>query len=72
MNWEEAIQLFVDYEATVLSDSKKTASEKARDMERSIRYLLSQMPNLASKSVEDISPQVWMDARKAYMKSDRY
>jgi len=72
VNWEEAIQMFVDYEATVLSDSKKTASEKARDMERSIRYLLSQMPNLTSKSIEDITPQVWMDSRKAYMKSDRY
>lgn len=41
VNWEKAIQLFVDYEATVLSDGKKTALEKAESRARDIRYLLS-------------------------------
>jgi 5-methylcytosine-specific restriction endonuclease McrA len=73
MNWDEAIQLYVDYEASVLSDGKKkTALEKARDRESHIRYLLSQMPNLASKTIENITSEIWMNARKAYMKSDRY
>jgi 5-methylcytosine-specific restriction endonuclease McrA len=73
MNWEEAIQLYVDYEASVLSDSKKkTAFEKAKDRESLIRDLLSQMSSLASKTIEDITPQIWMDSRKAYMKKDRY
>jgi len=72
MNWEEAIQLYVDYEASVLSDGKKkTALEKARDRERDIRYLLLQMPNLADKPIENITPQIWMDSLKAFMKSNR-
>lgn len=72
MNWEEAIQLYVDYEASILSDGKKkTALEKAQDRERDIRYLLSQMPVLASKNIEEITPQIWMDSLKAYMKSNR-
>jgi 5-methylcytosine-specific restriction endonuclease McrA len=72
MNWEEAIQLYVDYEASVLSDGKKkTALEKARERERDIRYLLSQMPNLTNKTIENITSQVWMDSLKAYMKSNR-
>lgn len=73
MNWDEAIQLYVDYEASVLSDSKKkTAVEKAQERISHIKDLLSQMPNLASKTIEDITPEIWMDSRKAYMKSDRY
>jgi len=73
MNWEEAIQLYVDYEASVLSDGKKKAAlEKAKDRESLIRDLLSRMPSLASKAIEDITPEVWMDSRKVYMKSDRY
>jgi len=73
MNWEEAIQLYVDYEATVLSDSKKkTALEKAKERESIIRDLLSKMPNLASKTIESITSEIWMDSRKAYMRSDRY
>ena len=73
MNWEEAIQLYVDYEASVLSDGKKkTALEKARERESHIRDLLSQMPNLASKTIENITPEVWMDSLKAYLKKDRY
>ena len=71
MNWEEAIQLFVDYEASVLSDSKKTALEKAQSMGRDIKYLLSQMPDLASKSIEEITPQIWMDSLRAYKKSNK-
>jgi 5-methylcytosine-specific restriction endonuclease McrA len=73
MNWEEAIQLYVDYEASVLSDSKKqTALDKARQRESHIRDLLSQMPNLANKTIENITPEIWMDSLKAYMKKDRY
>jgi 5-methylcytosine-specific restriction endonuclease McrA len=73
MNWEEAIQLYVDYEACVLSDSKKeTALDKARQRERHIRDLLSQMPNLAGKVIEEITPEVWMDSLKTYMKKDRH
>lgn len=72
MNWEEAIQLYVDYEATVLSDSKKTALEKAKERESHIRDLLSKMPNLVSKTIENIAPEVWMDSLKTYMKKDRY
>jgi 5-methylcytosine-specific restriction endonuclease McrA len=72
VNWDEAIQLYVDYEASVLSDGKKkTAFEKARDRERDIRYLLSQMPNLASRSIENITSQIWMDSLKAFMKGNR-
>lgn len=72
MNWEEAIQLYVDYETSVLSDSKKkTALEKAQERESHIRYLLSQMPNLANKTIENITPQIWMDSLKAFMKSNR-
>lgn len=72
MNWDEAIQLYVDYEASVLSDSKKkTALEKAREREKDIRYLLSQMPGLASNTIENITPKIWMDSLKAYMKSNR-
>jgi 5-methylcytosine-specific restriction endonuclease McrA len=73
MNWEEAIQLYVDYEASVLSDGKKqTALDKARQRESHIRDLLSQMPNLASKIIEDITPEIWMGSLKTYMKKDRY
>lgn len=72
MNWEEAIQLYVDYEATVLSDSKKTALEKAKERESHIRDLLSKMPNLVSKTIENITPEAWMDSLKTYMKKDRY
>lgn len=71
MNWEEAIQLYVDYEASILSDGKKTALEKARERESHIRYLLSQMPNLASKTIENITPQIWMDSLKEFMKGNR-
>lgn len=71
MNWEKAIQLFVDYEATVLSNGKRTALEKAQSMERDIRYLLTQMPDLASKDIEEITPQLWMDSLRAYKKSNR-
>jgi hypothetical protein len=40
MNWEEAIQLYVDYEASVLSDGKeKTALEKAKDLKKSIQFV---------------------------------
>lgn len=69
MNWEGAIQLYVDYEASVLSDSKKQAAlDKARQRESHIRDLLSRMPNLASKTIEDITSEVWMDSLKAYTK----
>lgn len=62
----------MDYEASVLSDSKKqTALDKARQRE-SHRDLLSQMPNLASKTIENITPQVWMDSLREYMEKDRY
>jgi len=71
MNWEKAIQLYVEYEATVLSDSKKTAVEKAESRGRDIRYLLSQMPDLANKNIEEITPQIWMDSLRAYKKSNR-
>ena len=73
MNWEEAIQLYVDYEASVLSDGKKkTALDKAKDRESHIRDLLSQMPNLANKTIENVTPEIWMDSLKAYMKQDRF
>jgi 5-methylcytosine-specific restriction endonuclease McrA len=73
MNWEEAIQLYVDYEATVLSDSKKQkAIDKARQRESHIRDLLLQMPNLANKTIENITPEIWMDSLKMYMKKDKY
>jgi hypothetical protein len=71
MKWEKAIQLFVEYEATVLSDGKKTAVEKAQFRARGIEYLLAQMPNLASKEIEEITPQIWMDSLRAYKKSNR-
>ena len=72
MNWEDAIQLYVDYEASVLSDKKKqTALDKARQRESHIRDLLLQMPNLASKTIEEITPEIWMDSLKAYMKSNK-
>jgi len=71
MHWEKAIQLFVDYSITVLSDGKKPAVEKAESRARDIRYLLSQMPDLASKNIEEISPQIWMDSLRAYKKSNR-
>jgi 5-methylcytosine-specific restriction endonuclease McrA len=73
MNWEVAIQLYVDYEGSVLSDSKKkTSLDKAKDRESHIRDLLSQMPDLASKTIEDITPEVWMNSLRAYRKSHRY
>lgn len=71
VNWEKAIQLFVEYEATVLSDGKKTALEKAESRARGIRYLLGEMPNLSSKGIEEITPQIWMDSLRAYKKSNR-
>jgi len=71
MNWEKAIQLFVEHEATVLSDGKKTALEKAQSMARDIRYLLGEMPNFANKDIEEITPQIWMDSLRAYKKSNR-
>jgi 5-methylcytosine-specific restriction endonuclease McrA len=70
MKWEKAIELFVEYEATVLSDGKKTAVEKAESRARGIRYLLSQMPDLASKEIEEITPEIWMTSLKAYKKSN--
>jgi len=71
VNWEKAIQLFMTYEATVLSNGKKTAFEKAQSMARDIRYLLTQMPDLASKDIKEITPQIWMDSLRAYKKSNR-
>lgn len=71
MNWEKAIQSFMGYEATVLTNGKKTAVEKAESMARDVRYLLTQMPNLVSKNIEEITPQIWWDSLKAYKKSNR-
>jgi hypothetical protein len=71
MNWEEATQDYVTYEAYVLSDTKKTALEKAQDRGRTIRDLLSQMPNLANKTIENITPQIWMDSLTTFKKGNR-
>lgn len=71
MKWEKAIQLFTAYGATILSDGKKTAVEKADSRARGVRYLLTQMPDLASKEIEEITPKIWMDSLRAYKKSNR-
>lgn len=71
VNWDKAIRLFLTYEATVLTNGKKTAVEKAESRARGIRYLLTQMPDLASKDIEDITPQIWWNALQVYKKSNR-
>lgn len=71
MNWQDAIRLFVGYKVSVLTDGKRTAVEKAEDRARNVRYLLSQMPNLADKNVEEITPQIWWDSIQAYKRSNR-
>jgi len=71
MKWEKAIELFMSYEAVVLSDGKKTAYEKAESRARDIRYLLSQMPVLGSKEIEEITPKIWWDSLQAYRKSNK-
>lgn len=50
---------------------RKILLEKAESRARDIRHLLSQMPDLASKNIEEITPQIWMDSLKAYKKSNR-
>ncbi len=64
--WEKAFDLFMSCEATFLSNGKKTAVGKAESRARGIRYLLSQMPDLANKQIERITYQVWMDSLRAY------
>jgi len=71
MNWEEAIKLFMDYEATHLADTKKKAEEKATSMGNDVRYLLNQMPDLANKRIEGVTSAIWIDSLRRYMKSNK-
>ncbi|MFX0097235.1 MAG: HNH endonuclease [Candidatus Hodarchaeota archaeon] len=70
-NWEEAILLFQNYLAAVLQDTKMTAREKIESRVKGIRYLLRQMPDLASKDIEEITNQVWTDCLRTFKKSDK-
>jgi hypothetical protein len=71
MNWNEAIKLFVEYETTHLVDTKKKTEEKVISMGNDVRYLLSQMPDLAHKNIEEISSAIWMDSLRHYKKTNK-
>ena len=71
MNWNEAIELYYDHLATHLGDTGKTAIEKATSRKNNIADLLSRMPSLIGKGIEDLTPEIWMEALQSYRKSDR-
>ncbi len=71
MNWSEAIELYYDYLATHLGDTSKTAIEKATSRKKNVANLLSRMPSLRGKGIEDLTPEIWMGALQSHRKSDR-
>ncbi|TET89436.1 MAG: HNH endonuclease [Methanomassiliicoccales archaeon] len=72
MNWNEAIELYYDYLATHLVDTDKTAIEKAVSRKNIVADLLSSMPSLRDKCIEDLTPEIWIEALRSYKESDRF
>lgn len=72
MDWDKTMELYYEYLATHLSDGKKTAIEKAESRKNDVIYLLSQMSSLKKRRIEEITPEIWMEALQTYRKSDGY
>lgn len=70
-NWEGAIQLYQNYLTAVLHDTKMAAHEKAESRTGGLRYLLGQMPELASTDIEEITDQVWTDCLRTFKKNNK-
>jgi 5-methylcytosine-specific restriction endonuclease McrA len=71
MNWEEAIRRYLEYEATHLGDTQKSAEEKLTIMENDVRYLLGRMPDLSTREIEEITPAIWMSTLSNFKKNNR-
>lgn len=71
MNWEEAIKRYVEYEASHLGDTQRSAEEKSTRMGNNVRYLISQMPDLSTKEIEEVTPAIWMNALSDFKKKNK-
>lgn len=68
MNWEEAIRKYAEHKA-IMAKSKNPVRVKEKVI-LDMQYLLKKIPELASKSIHEITSDVWREAINAHRKRE--